>query len=326
MIELQRCSDKEQWDDYVLEHGGHPLQLWGWGQVKAGHGWVAERLFAYNGDEIVGAAQVLIRRLPAPFRAFAYIPRGPLFDEAFKDEFLNKIEILVKRDHHVVALSVEPDTNEFEKPAGWVHATNKILSPETILLDVTKSESDLLTDMAKKTRQYIRKSGADVKIKRAKKREDLEACLAIYRETATRAHFNLHADQYYLDVFIHMQDYSPIFIAYEGETPVSFLWLAISETTAYELYGGMNERGQELRANYALKWHAIKKVKEWGLSRYDFGGLVAGGVSNFKQGWSSEVTTYAGTFDKPLSPFYMLWSKGLPFAKKTVQKVRKTKS
>lgn len=326
MIELQRCTDKEQWDEYILEHEGHPLQLWAWGQVKAGHGWIAERVFAYDEDVIVGAAQVLIRRLPTPFRSFAYIPRGPLFEVAFKDEFLSKIEALVKRDHHSVVLSIEPDVYEFEKPEGWVHSTNKILSPETILLDVSKSESDLLAAMAKKTRQYIRKSGADVKIKQVKRREDLDACLAIYRDTAKRAGFNLHNDQYYLDVFIQMQDYSPIFVAYEGDEPVSFLWLAISETTAYELYGGMNERGQELRANYALKWHAIKKVKEWGLSRYDFGGLVAGGVSNFKQGWSADVTTFAGTFDKPLSPLYTLWAKGLPFAKKTIQTVRKKKS
>jgi len=326
MIELQRCSDKEQWDEYVLEHGGHPLQLWAWGQVKAGHGWVAERLFAYDDDKIVGAAQVLIRRLPLPFRAFAYVPRGPLVDEAFKDEFLDKVAVLAKRDHHAVALSIEPDLFEFVKPEGWVHSTNKILAAETILLDVTKSESDLLADMAKKTRQYIRKSGADVKIKQVKKREDIEACLDIYRKTAARAGFNLHANQYYFDVFIQMQDYSPIFVAYEDDVPVSFLWLAISETTAYELYGGMDDRGQELRANYALKWHAIKKVKEWGISRYDFGGLVAGGVSNFKQGWSDEVTTYVGTFDKPLSPLYTLWSKGLPFAKKTIQSVRRKKS
>lgn len=326
MIELQRCNDKEQWDDYVLEHGGHPLQLWAWGQVKAGHGWVAERLFAYNEDAIVGAAQVLIRRLPTPFRAFAYIPRGPLFETDYKDEFLQKIEVLVKRDHHAVALSIEPDVLEFEKPAGWVHSTNKVLSAETILLDITKSESDLLADMAKKTRQYIRKSGADVKIKQVKRREDIEACLDIYEETAKRAGFNLHDRQYYLDIFIQMQDYSPIFVAFEGETPVSFLWLAISETTAYELYGGMTERGQELRANYALKWHAIRKVKEWGLERYDFGGLVAGGVTTFKQGWSSEVTTFVGTFDKPLSPLYTLWSKGLPVAKRTIQRLKRKKS
>ena len=325
MIELQRCNDKDQWDDYVLEQGGHPLQLWSWGQVKAGHGWIAERIFAYNEDEIVGAAQVLVRRLPTPFRTFSYVPRGPIFNHEYKDEFLDKLAILSKRDHHSVALSIEPDLEIFEKPDGWLHSTNKILSAETILLDVTKSESDLLADMAKKTRQYIRKSGADVKIRQIKTREEIEKALDIYRQTAHRAGFNLHNSQYYLDVFIQMQDYSPIFAAFVGEEMVAFLWLAISEDTAYELYGGMNDQGQDLRANYALKWHAIKKVKEWGLSRYDFGGLVAGGVSNFKQGWSSEVTVYAGTFDKPLSPLYTLWSKGLPFAKKTLQSVRRKK-
>ncbi|MGH7218620.1 MAG: lipid II:glycine glycyltransferase FemX [Candidatus Microsaccharimonas sp.] len=325
MIELQRCTDKDNWDDYVLEHGGHPLQLWAWGQVKAGHGWKAERIFAYDEDEIVGAAQVLVRRLPTPFRAFAYVPRGPLFDDGHKDEILDKIAALAKRDHHAVALSIEPDLFEFDKPEGWVRSTNKVLSAETILLDVTKSESDLLSDMAKKTRQYIRKSGADVTIKQVKRREDIQDCMMIYRQTAARAGFNLHNDQYYLDVFLQMQDYSPIFVAYEGDEPISFLWLAISETTAYELYGGMNDRGQELRANYALKWHAIRKVKEWGLRNYDFGGLVAGGVSNFKQGWSADVTTFVGTYDKPLSPLYTLWSKGLPFAKKTIQTIRRKK-
>lgn len=326
MIELQRCNDKEQWDEYVLEHGGHPLQLWAWGQVKAGHGWVLERLFGYEDGEIVGAAQMLVRRLPLPLRAFAYIPRGPLFEETHREAFLEKLAVLAKRDHHAVALSIEPDTLDFTVPTGWVHATNKILSAETILLDITKSESDLLADMAKKTRQYIRKSGADVTIKQVKSREAIEACLQIYRQTAARAGFNLHNDQYYFDVFSQMKDYSPIFVAYENDEPLSFLWLAISEKTAYELYGGMTERGQELRANYALKWHAIKKVKEWGLEQYDFGGLVAGGVSNFKQGWSSEVTTFAGTFDKALSPLYVLWSKGLPFAKKTLQGIRRRKS
>jgi peptidoglycan pentaglycine glycine transferase (the first glycine) len=101
------------------------------------------------------------------------------------------------------------------------------------------------------------------------------------------------------------------------------LWIAISADTAYELYGGMNEDGQRLRANYALKWHVIRKVKEWGLSQYDFGGLVVGGVSVFKQGWASEEASFAGTFDLPLSPAYGLWSKGLPKAKAVLQKLRR---
>jgi len=325
MIELQRCNDKEQWDDYILENGGHPLQLWGWGQVKTGHGWLAERVFAYNEDEIVGAAQVLIRRLPTPFRSFAYVPRGPIVEDTYSEEFLNGLAGLVKRDHHSVALSIEPDLLDFNIPTGWKRSENKVLSAETILLDLTKNESDLLADMAKKTRQYIRKSAADVTIKQVKSRTDIEICLDLYKQTSKRAGFNTHDNQYYLDVYLQLQDHSPIYLAYYDDEPVAFLWLAISETTAYELYGGMNEKGQELRANYALKWHVMKKVKEWGIKRYDFGGLVAGGVATFKQGWSVDVTLLVGTFDKPLSPLYVAWTKGLPLAKKTLQKVRRRK-
>jgi peptidoglycan pentaglycine glycine transferase (the first glycine) len=327
MIELQKCIDKEQWDEYVLEHEGHPLQLWGWGQVKAAHGWTAERVFAYDsGDEdmVVGAAQILVRKLPLPFRSFAYIPRGPIVGTSFQNEFLEALSVLVKRDYKSVALSVEPNRFAFEPPEGWMRSTNQILSPDTILLDIAKSESDLLTDMAKKTRQYIRKSAAEgMTIKQVHSRDELEECLHIYHQTAARAKFNLHADQYYFDVFNLMGDHSPIFAAYLEGKPVAFLWMGISADVAYELYGGMNEDGQQLRANYALKWHVIRKVKEWGLTQYDFGGLVVGGVSIFKQGWSTEETSFAGTFDKALSPTYILWSKGLPKAKALLQKLRR---
>jgi peptidoglycan pentaglycine glycine transferase (the first glycine) len=327
MIELQKCVDKEQWDDFVLEHGGHPLQLWGWGQVKAAHGWTAERVFALDIDQedaIVGAAQILIRKLPLPFRSFAYIPRGPIAEELFRNDFLEGLAGLVKRDYQSVALSVEPNSFTFDAPTGWNRTTNKILSADTILLDIAKSESDLLADMAKKTRQYIRKSASEgITIKQVHTKDELEECLHIYRQTAERAKFNLHTNQYYLDVFNLMGDHSPIFAAYLEGKPVAFLWMAISAGTAYELYGGMNEDGQRLRANYALKWHVIRKVKEWGLSQYDFGGLVVGGVSLFKQGWSTEETSFAGTFDKALSPTYILWSKGLPKAKVFLQKIRR---
>jgi peptidoglycan pentaglycine glycine transferase (the first glycine) len=324
MTELQKTTDKALWDEYVLEHGGHPLQLWGWGQVKAGHGWKAERVFLYDEDNVVGAAQVLIRPLPFPFRSIAYIPRGPITEEAYQEEFLERLSAMVKRDHHSVALSIEPNSREFNVSEGWIQNGNTILSHETILLDLEKTESDLLANMAKKTRQYIRKSAAEgITIRQVRTKDELKECLHIYRQTAQRAKFNLHSDEYYYDVFNLMKDHSPLFAAYLEDTPIAFLWMAISADTAYELYGGMNEDGQRLRANYALKWYVVRKVKEWGLKEYDFGGLVVGGVSVFKQGWSEEETRFAGTFDRPLSPLYGLWSSLFPKVKMASQNVRR---
>ena len=321
---LKRCQNKNEWDDYILEHGGHPLQLWGWGELKAGHGWNASRLFAYNdSEEIIGAVQVLIRKLPLPFRSIAYVPRGPIVQDNQKDEFLHELSNFVKSRYHSVSLTIEPDTEEFTVPKGWVKASNRILPSQTVILDLNRSESELLADMAKKTRQYIRKSAAEaIQIKTIKTKEDLTKCLDIYKDTAKRAKFALHSYQYYVDVFDRLGDHSPVFAVYVEGQPIAFLWLAISADTAFELYGGVNELGQQLRVNYALKWHAIQKCKEWGLTRYDFGGLIEGGVSTFKMGWTEKEVELAGTFDRPLSPFYELWVSGLPLAKKTIQKIK----
>jgi peptidoglycan pentaglycine glycine transferase (the first glycine) len=324
MIELQRCNDQEVWDDYILEHKGHPLQLWSWGQLKSAHGWNADRLLAFDEDEtIVAAAQVLTRTLPAPIRAFSYVPRGPIGEQGSSLDFLTLIADYCKRQHRSVALSIEPDMTEFDTPKEWVRAKNSVLPSKTIILDLEKSDSDLLNVMDKKTRQYIRKSAAEaITIKQVRSRDDLTKCLDIYHVTSDRAHFNVHDDQYYYDVFNLMGDYSPVFAAYQDDQPIAFLWLAISADTAFELYGGMNQTGQDLRANYALKWHAIRKTKEWGLSRYDFGGLVSEGVTNFKLSWAEGETDLAGTFDKPLSSFYKIWNSGLPAAKTIIRKFK----
>lgn len=325
MGKLIKCNNRQDWNEYALEHHGHPLQLWGWGEVKFAHGWTVDRLFLYSKDEeVIGAVQLLVRRLPWPMRSLTYVARGPIVDDNNREELLEKLTSYVKRTYHSVALMIEPDNTDFVIPRGWKRSKNHILPAKTIILDLDKSDSELLGNMAKKTRQYIRKSASEaVTIDKVRSRADLDKCLEIYRTTARRAKFNLHDDNYYYDVFTKLADHSQMFAAYVDDQPVSFLWLAISADTALELYGGMNEKGQELRVNYALKWHAISKCKEWGLSRYDFGGLIEGGVSTFKMGWASEKTELAGTFDRPLSVFYGIWSFGLPIAKSIVRFIKK---
>jgi lipid II:glycine glycyltransferase (peptidoglycan interpeptide bridge formation enzyme) len=324
MTTLRHCNNREEWDDYALENNCHPLQLWGWGDVKSANGWKAERLQLLDNDKVVGAAQVLIRRLPRPLKSLAYIPRGPITNEENRIELLQKLTEYVKKTYHSVALMIEPDSVEYSVPKSWKKSTNHILPSRTVILNLNRSESELLNDMSKKTRQYIRKSASEaMAIKMVRSREELDKCLNIYHSTAKRAKFDIHTDQYYYDIFFSMSDNSQLFAAYVDSQPVAFLWLAISADTAFELFGGMDETGQQLRLNYALKWHAILKCKEWGLTRYDFGGMIDGGVKTFKMGWTSNETELAGTFDRPLSTFYPVWSGVMPTAKKVVRRAKK---
>jgi peptidoglycan pentaglycine glycine transferase (the first glycine) len=323
MTSVEICENQSEWDEEVLSRGGHPLQLWGWGEVKAAHKWNVERVIVRRGETVIGAAQLLIRGLPKPFNSLVYVPRGPVADARDRANVLDAIADHAKSAYKAVAVSVEPDWEEMPDAKGWKETKNTILIPQTLILDLSKSEDELLADMTKKTRQYIRKSGSEAIEIRKAGREELADCLDIYRQTAERAGFGIHGDEYYYDIYDKLGDHSPVFAAFLDGKPIAFLWLAISQETAFELYGGMNDDGQRLRANYALKWHAIQTMKKWGIERYDFNGLLNDGVSTFKRGFASHEDMLVGTYDKPLSPLYSIWTQALPTAKKVIRKLKK---
>lgn len=323
-MQIESCYDRNIWDDTVHELGGHPLQLWGWGDIKIAHGWQAYRYFIRDEQRIVGAAQVLARSLPWPMRRFVYVPRGPVCRDADQDDVLAALATYVKQHMPGVVLSVEPPRELSPAGQGWRKSSNTILIPNTLILDLTRTEDELQEAMAKKTRQYIRKSAKEgFTIRAVRNREMLADLLKIYHETAERAGFALHNDQYYYDVFDKMGDASVIFAASNERGPIAFLWLAVSAGTAFELYGGMNEEGQNLRANYALKWHAITECKKWGIEQYDLNGLLNDRISTFKRGFASHENELAGTYDYPLSPLYVVWASLLPAVKRIIRKLKR---
>ena len=227
----------------------------------------------------------------------------------------------VREAHHSVALSIEPDWDaasdavEALPAAGWKESANTILIGRTLILDLRRSEEELLAGMTKKHRQYIRKSGREGLAIRRVVRGEIGACLDVYRLTAERAGFGIHEDPYYLDIFDNLGSASPVYAAFQGDEVVAFLWLSVSENTVFELYGGMTAAGEHLRANYALKWLAIQAMKERGAVRYDFNGLLNDGVSKFKMGWAKHENQLAGSWDKPLSPLYPVYSRAMPLAR-----------
>lgn len=328
-LSVERCTDRTQWDEAVNGQQGHPMQLWGWGEAKAAHNWRVDRVLVKDAaGELVGSAQLLLRPLPFPFRSLAYIARGPQAAPGRAVEVLDAVAGYVKTAHKSVVLSIEPDWDadsaqvRLLAAAGWRQSESTILMARTLILDLSRSEDELQGAMTKKTRQYIRKSGREALVYRAVTAEELPQCLAVYKETAERAGFGIHTDGYYQDIFTNLGADSPVFAAFDGDTVVAFLWLAASDATSFELYGGMTEAGSVLRANFSLKWLAITAMKERGITRYDFNGLLNDGVSQFKFGFADHEDLLAGSWDKGLSPLYPVYAKALPLARRSVKMAR----
>lgn len=316
VMKVRQVIDQAEWDGIVSQGNGHPLQLWGWGELKAKHNWSAYRLVIEDGDQLIGGAQVLQRKLPWLFKSMLYVPRGPIGEI---NQVLPHLTDYLKVNYKASHVAIEPHLIGEVTIKGWRHAPKAILLPRTVILDLRQSEDDLLSRMSKKTRQYIRKSAKSGVIVREGRTEDIDRCLEIYKQTAERAGFSLHNDDYYKDLHQVMGNASKIFVAEYGGRVVAFLWLAVSGEVAFELYGGMDDVGQEVRANYTLKWETIRAMKATDVRQYDMNGLLNDGVSNFKKGFSPDETMLAGTYEYPLSPWYYVWRSVFPAAKKLVQ-------
>lgn len=340
-LSVTPCADPWQWDEVVNGAGGHPMQLWGWGAVKAAHGWTAERLLVVGTgarelssvSAIVGSALVLYRHLPWPLRTLAYVPRGPQCAPGREVEVLGALQEYVGCHHDAVALSIEPDWEvggtdgtdwlSLLGGAGWVPSDNTILIGRTLVLDLTRSAAELQARMTPTTRQNIRKVGrADVQFRLVTSDSELSGVLEVYRETAARAGFGLHGDDYYRDVFTMLGPASALVAAFDGDRVVGFVWLAVSGRTAFELYGGLNEAGRQQRVNYGVKWYALQAMKARGVERYDFNGLLNDGISSFKKQFGRHENHLVGTWERPLSPLYPGYAHGMPLARSGLRHLR----
>ncbi len=321
---IREVKNQKEWDDLVEHLGGHPLQKWAWGELKSNHGsWQPVRIAIVKGDKAIGGAQILIRKLPGKLGRMAYVPRGPFASASDRTDVLNEAGKYAE-GLSVIELKIEPDWQDFSDwPRDWRHSKNRVLLAKTGMIDLGRDASQIQSDFAKKTRQYIRKSEHNgVTIRKISLIKDIEKCMDIYDDTARRAKFALHDRDYYRDL-AEKTDYNQIYLAEIDGRPLSFLWNVRTKATEFELYGGVNQSGQDLRANYILKWHAISEAKNADVKTYDMNGLLNDGVSNFKRGFITEDTELVGTWDLPLSPKYSIIETILPAGKKLLQTIRK---
>lgn len=305
------------WDAFVeVSEPGSYLQLEAWARVKAVNGWSAHRI---ERPGSIGA-QILVRR-PSPLPwGFAYAPRGPVaatwdsdtlgaFSEAVRSELAGSAG---RVSHLRIDPEIEADGPRDEGGAlrralrvhGWRPAP-PIQPASTRVIDLRPDEAALFGELRKKWRQYVNKArSAGVTVVEAEG-DRLPEFYAIYQDTAARAGFLVRTEQAYRDVW---EAYRPggrarlLFAQMPDGTPVATLFLVRAGPRVVEPYGGMTVAGGDSRANYLLKWEAIRSSREQGATCYDLWGLATGGIAHFKAGFGGREVRYIGAWDLVLDP------------------------
>ena len=289
------------------------LQATPWAAVKAPNGWRPARIGATAGGGLVGA-QVLIRRLgPLPL-GFGYAARGPVAAGAVDERALAAFTRAAKarlRSLGASHLRIDP---ELEDPDGRIAATLRELGwrpapaiqpASTRVLDLARDEEAIWQDIHRKWRQSITKGGRDEARAVPAGIERLGEFYAIHAETMARVGLPARPEA----------SFRALYEAYDraGRAHLSFMETADGQATAtilllgwgnriVDLYGGTTDDGRRTRANYTIKWEAIKAAIAAGYTWYDLWGLPSDAVSDFKSGWGGREVHWIGAWDLVLNP------------------------
>ncbi len=277
----------------------HPLQSWAWGEFRKAWGNQVVR-FPFG--------QITVHKLPfLPFSIAMFI-KGP---KPNKEMFSVLKEYAAK--NKIIFIRMEPNIEKDEKIISFLKQNRcqpgrRLFTPTTFLIDLAKSEEELLKSFSSKTRYNIRlaqKHGVTVSEDNSEKA--FKAYLRLTEETTTRQGFYAHSQKYHQLMWntLRKENIAHLLTAsYKGEfitTWILFVW----KDHLYYPYGASTEKFKNVMANNLMMWEAIKLGRKLNLTTFDLWGREEGkGFTKFKEGYNPKVFAFIGTWDLITSPLY----------------------
>ncbi len=296
--------DNKQLDDFA---DGQPhsqfLQCSAWADFNESLGFKIFKLGVEENKQIIASCLIIKKKLFNNFNYF-YAPRGPIAVNQGAFNFLILEIKKIAKSENAVFVRVEP-TFDFDH-IGF-KKTLEIQPSQTIILDLTKSEQDLLAGMHPKTRYNIKlaaKKNLQITHGRPTDKEFAEFW-SLMQDTKQRDNFGLHAKNYYQKMLELPQ--MKLWQARHHENLIAAAIIARSGDMATYVHGASANSNRDLMAPYALHWQIIQEAKQQSFKYYDLYGINAAkypGVTRFKEGWGGEKISYPGTFDLVINSGY----------------------
>ena len=286
----------------------------GWAELKAATGWGVRR-FVLDG----GIAQVLVKSLPLGI-SVAYAPRGPLVPAEHLAEAIAAVRDALASER-CASLLCDPESPDDPSIRASLERAGIRPSPvfvqprRTLLMDLSKGDDELFAAMRKKTRQYIHKAERAGVV--TEETRDLDRFMRVLGAVGQRDRFAIRSRAYFDKLLEAFGDRALLMLARVGEEDAGAMLLVRMADRAWELYGGWSGAHAEARPFYLLKWRAMLRMRQLGVTRYDMYGLAEGaddplsGVENFKLGYGGDVVEFIGAFETPVRKvLYPLWQLG----------------
>ena len=274
---------------------------------------------------------------PARQESYLYCNRGPVVQNTNYELRTQVLKLLIEKVEKIakeeksIFLRIDPEWDDKEENKkllnnlGFMKSKKEINPKNTLILNISKSEEEILAQMHSKTRYNIRLSerkGVQVKISNfqfpiSNKNKDFNKFWELMEETTIRDGFSSHPKEYYrkqLDYF-GKKNLIKLFVAKFEEKIISAIVVSFYGENSVYLHGTSSYEYRKYMAPHLIQWEAIKEAKRQGCSYYDFWGIEGSdseskikgqdwrGITRFKEGFAKEFgvkKNYIGAWDYPI--------------------------
>ncbi len=263
-------------------------------------------------------------KYPLPFgRSYMYIPRGPVFLKELapqQSEELSNVLVRLADKENVVFLrsDVNLESKYFSRVPRFMYDGAFQPKYESVL-DLTKSEEDILAGMKKVNRYTVRQAerlGVEVEIIASGFMGYLDKFYELISTTAERDEFAHNSKDYYRKIFEISEAEGNAFMEvarYNGEIML-INFFVIYGSSVYYLFSGSENENRRVGYTYLAQWGAIKYAKKLGLKKYNFGAVIPddnryplysgwSGFSDFKRRFGGEIVEYSDMYDLVVNKF-----------------------
>lgn len=320
-VSVRSAPYDPEWDAFVGASHGYYSQLSAWARVRALSGWRARRIVVARGGDVLGGAQLLLRRISV-LGSLGYVPRGPVLvgcDDPPPDLLVEAL-LRVAREERVRHLAVQPAPGHLELEAR-LGAAGFRPNPRiggytaTVRVDLRRDLPELLARMRRSTRANVRRAMRRGISVREGGTADVDTLYGLLRDASRRKGFSIPSLEYHRTLWRHFSEggRAHIFVAEFGGTPVTAHLVLVVGRGAYAHIAAWDGSHRSLMPNEAVEWHVIRWAKERGCEFYDLEGVdeqlasrapsVSPAphddrfVTDYKLGWERDVTAVPPTYE-----------------------------
>ena len=312
---------QQEWQDFVASRPeANFLQSVEWATANETIGHEIVRDGVRRDGKIVAGWQGIIKN--ARRGRYLEVPGGPLIDwsdETTVREIMEQLKIAGK-NNNCVFVRIRPqaaDSDEIRQKLAKLQlrrAPFHLHAEHTNILNLTKSEEDLLVGMRRQTRYEVRqaeKKGVEVSWRSGA--EAVDEFFTVQADTAKRQGFIPPSREFLTAQVEAFSDNIRIYRAEKDGTLLSLALILFSGDEADYFEAASTPDSRKYPGSYAIQWRVIRDAKAMDKTRYNFWGVAYtddpkhryAGVTTFKRGFGGDDVTYVPAHDIVLKRTYL---------------------